>query len=357
MKIIDWRPWLERRLDRMRGRGGDPVAGVDPWSRLVGRVTAARAAARPPVPAGPFVISVGNLSVGGSGKTPVTGRLAGDLAAAGLKVAVLTRGYGSGLRGPLQVRPDCRECGDEARMLAGQLSEAGVQVVQARNRTAGLAWLREHGGKPDYVVVEDGFQTAGLGRHLDILILDAWTADSRGRCIPVAGRVLPFGPWREPPSAAQRAGIWLLETDEDDLPAAPPGILLAGFGRRVFLATPAGAAVGPCAGPWATLAGIARPEPFEAAARRLMGSEPVLAIRCRDHEPYRKRMLARVTDRLRAANCRCLVTTTKDWVKLAGRLFAEVEVRILRQDVVWGKAAALPDLVRERVEGHAEDAR
>jgi len=307
-------------------------------------------------PANPFILSVGNLSLGGSGKTPVTERLALDLAAAGLRPGVLTRGYGSTLRGPALVEASCSSCGDEARMLAGRLEVAGVPVVQAADRPAGLAFLMTKAPDRVCVIVEDGFQTRGLGRHLDVLILDAWDVAENGVCRPLAGPVFPRGSWREPATAARRAGIWLLETPPDSAPEGPADHQVASFTRSSRL-------VGAVDGrerdglgeAWASLAGIARPEALERDAATLAGSAPTLAVRCRDHEPYPDSHIRRIADELSAEGVSNLVTTAKDWVKLQGRAPAAWRVFLVVQTVHWGgRDDALPERVRMRVARHEE---
>ena len=139
MKIVDLRPPLERWAQQA-GRG-EPTAHPGAWSRLWGGIVGRRIAGRAAPAASPFILAIGNLSLGGSGKTPVTGKLALDLARGGLKAGVLTRGYRSRRKGPVRVDPACDECGDEARLLARMLAVAGVPVVQAADRAAGLDYL------------------------------------------------------------------------------------------------------------------------------------------------------------------------------------------------------------------------
>ncbi len=353
MKILDLRPWYERSLLRW-WRRRRPMAQPDPWSRLCGGLPALRAARRRPAPGRPFVVSVGNLSLGGSGKTPVVGKLAQDLASGGMKVGVLTRGYGSGLRSPVLVEGDCQGCGDEARLLAGR-SGAHVVVVQAAHRGEGFAYLAARFPDLDCVLLDDGFQTGGLGRDLDVLILNAWTSDPHGVCIPLAGPVLPLGPWREPPGAARRADVWLLESTGPLPDRGGEGPLVAAFSRISRLADGQGRAAAPReAGSWAAVSGIAHPEKFEEAAAGVIGHEPVLAVRCRDHDRYAARTLRAIDRAMGEAGADSLVTTAKDWVKLAGRIPGRRRVFVLEQEVRWSQRNALPDLVRERMRGQAE---
>ncbi|MBK8166066.1 MAG: tetraacyldisaccharide 4'-kinase [bacterium] len=346
MNTVDLRPAAIRRLTAA-WQGGErrpPSLLADTWTRLADAWQARRAAGRPAPAGAALVVSIGNLALGGTGKTPVTAQLARDLAAGGLRGAVLTRGYGSRLEGPCRVCADTPGAGDEARLLAGMLASAGWTVVQARRRARGISWLAAHEPGLDVLLVEDGHQTAGVGRHLDILIVAA-AADTSGPTLrPLAGRVAPFGPWRESAVGAARAAVWLVEAGET-LPAGPAGTTVAAFRReyRFEGGAPAGRSV-------ALLSGIARPEVFEAAAAQLLVAEPALVIRCRDHEPYGDRLLARIDGLLRSAAIDAVVTTAKDRVKLAARWDGRPGLRVLEMQVRWTGALALPDLVRERLD-------
>ncbi len=354
MRVLDLRPWYERRLQRWWERGR-PGAEPGIWSRMAGALPAARASRRSPPPERPFIVSVGNLSLGGSGKTPVVGRLAADLSAGGMRVAILTRGYGSAFKSPRMVSPDCTGCGDEARLLAGLLGGAGVAVIQSADRRRGLDHLMARVSALDCVILEDGFQTGGLGRHLDILILDSWRKNRDGACVPLAGSVVPLGPYREPAGAADRADVWLLEDPGETFAFRQSGPVVTSFRRVGRLEDARGQAVEAGAiGDWAALSGIARPEIFEASAAGLVGRAPRLAVRCRDHAPFSRRMLQRVDAVLSDERLDTVLTTAKDWVKLAGNVPAHWKVFLVVQEVSWGKQNALPDLVRERMRGRLE---
>lgn len=347
MKVVDLRhPAVIHLTSRWQNRGRSMPRGAA-WAatRLADAWLARQASRRPAAQAPPFVVSIGNLALGGTGKTPVTARLAADLAAAGLRGAVLTRGFGSRLRGPLTVAPWTEGAGDEARMLAGLLAPSGWTVVQARRRPPGLAWLLAQDPRLDVVLLEDAHQTAGVGRHLDILILDAWREEPRpggARLSPLTGPVAPFGPWRESARGAGRAGIWLVE---GGVPAAPPppGVAVAAFSRRYRLAAPP-------PGNFALLSGIARPDVFEAEARRQAGMLPSVAIRCADHEPYGLSQLARIDRHLSACGAAAVITTAKDFVKLAPVWGGRPPLTVLEMQVRWEGLKALPELVRERLD-------
>jgi tetraacyldisaccharide 4'-kinase len=139
--------------------------------------------------AGVPVVVVGNLTVGGTGKSPLVIALAMALAGRGVAVGILMRGYGSGRRRPARVSPDDdpAEAGDEAVMAA---RSTGLPVVAGADRASGAALLRSLGVR--LVLCDDGLQHHALGRDLEIAVVD-------GRRGFGNGRLLPAGPLREAP--------------------------------------------------------------------------------------------------------------------------------------------------------------
>lgn len=169
------------------------------------------------------VVSVGNLTTGGTGKTPLVRLIARELHARGVRPAVLLRGYGA--RGALEIVPSWREAppegalarfGDEALEHTRALGDSAL-VVAHRDRVRGAAIARDTGAEA--LVLDDGFQHRRLRRDLDIVCLDA--ACPLGR-----GGLLPAGDLREPPGALARAHL-IMWTRADDVapdPAIAPGL-------------------------------------------------------------------------------------------------------------------------------------
>lgn len=144
-----------------------------------------RARGAPPVP----VLVVGNITVGGTGKTPVVLALAQALAARGLRVGLIARGHGGSGPFPLDVTADtpATACGDEPRLLA---QRTGLPLVVAPERNAALARLLAS-ARPEVVLSDDGLQHPGLPRTAELVVIDGARGLGNGHCLPV-------GPLREP---------------------------------------------------------------------------------------------------------------------------------------------------------------
>src|SRR5882724_226292 len=165
--------------------------------------------------AGKPVIVVGNLTVGGTGKTPLVVWLAEHLSASGLKVGIVSRGYGRSKRAPevVHAESDWRAVGDEPFLLR-QLT--GCDTVVAQDRVAGAQALVALGA--DVVIADDGLQHLRLARDCEIVMVDG--ARGFGN-----GRLLPAGPLREPVSRIRQAGVVVVNGVPEH------ASLLAGEGR------------------------------------------------------------------------------------------------------------------------------
>ena len=263
------------------------------------------------------VISVGNLSVGGSGKTPVVAYVAALVRDAGLPVAILSRGYRGTFRGDALIVADgqrllatAKLAGDEPVMLARQLE--GVVVAVGRKRDVVGQVVEARFGRRVHIL-DDGFQHLRLARDLDVLCLDL--RDLRDQPLP-AGRL------RERPSAAARADLVLVTGPDDATPAELAASVDALGPERTHLVRrrptgffdPTGAAATAPRRPF-LLAGIARPERFEKDARAMV--DAVVGARLfRDHHAFTAAELDAVAREAVSLGADAIVTTAKDQERL-----------------------------------------
>jgi tetraacyldisaccharide 4'-kinase len=242
------------------------------------------------------VVSVGNLVVGGSGKTPFVILLGEQLKARRVDFDILSRGYGRTTRGVLLVDPagSAKEFGDEPLLLARRLQ---VPVVLGERRyQAGLFAERKFG--PQLHLLDDGFQHRSLARDFDIVLVSA--AD-------LQDRLLPLGRLREPIPSLHRADAIVLTNEE-----SPPG--LANRGQALWRVW-RGLRIGHAPPNPIAFCGIARPENFFAQLRQT-GVEPAAEIRFRDHHSYSQGDLARLLDLSRQRRAGGFLTTEKDAINL-----------------------------------------
>lgn len=284
-----------------------------------------RALARPwhaPVP----VICVGNLVAGGAGKTPVTLSLAGRLAARGVAVHILSRGYGGSIVGPERVDParhGAAEVGDEPLLLA-QAAPCWV----ARDRVASAKAAAAAGAT--LLLLDDGFQNPALAKDLSLLVVDGGYGFGNGH-------VLPAGPLREPVAAglARADAVALIGADE-------AGVTPRLAGKPVLRACLVAENAADFAGRAVIgFAGIGRPAKFFATLEAL-GARLVARHAFPDHHPYGENELRRLQRAADAAGA-LLVTTAKDAVRLPLRW--RTRTRILTVRVAWDDEAALDTLL------------
>lgn len=248
------------------------------------------------------VISVGNLTLGGTGKTPTVIALAEHLRDRGFAPIILSRGYRRTSREIFVVGSNWEEAGDEPYLMKLRLGNIPV-IVGADRYKAGLLAERKQLG--NIFILDDGFQHRRLHRDVDIVMIDPieW---AEGEAL------LPTGRWREPKSALARAHAACIQ---DNGGFVMPSLPIPAFGVRtevlglyrddgfVPVETLKGKAI-------VAFAGIAKPERFFAALESL-GIHPLRCVRFRDHHRYSRREIERLEGEL-------LVTTEKDAVRLAG---------------------------------------
>jgi len=298
------------------------------------------------------VISVGNITTGGTGKTPLVEWIARAVASQGKRVCILTRGYGR--KAPHNrvivsdgesILADEKAAGDEPLLLAEKLVGMAA-VISDANRVSAAAWARDNLAT-DVFILDDGFQYLSLARELNILCIDAtnpWGVE----------RLLPAGRLREPLAGIKRAdcivvtradqamGIELLESRIAQLAGNRPilrsSVITIGL-RPLHQNKIDGRAVRPTPphGPFAAFCGIGNPESFFTQLGR-DGQTLCYSRAFPDHHWYKQADVDEVVDEAGRRGAGALVTTDKDAVKLRSLRFdipcyvVEIEIKIDNED-------------------------
>jgi tetraacyldisaccharide 4'-kinase len=303
MKLSTPRWWYARdgRSMRLTRAALAPVSWI--WAKATARRIASGRAYDPGVP----VICVGNLTLGGTGKTPLVREIVRRLAARGRAAHILTRGHGGRLAGPSRVDPETHvaaEVGDEALMMAG---DAPVWV--ARDRMAGARAAVAAGA--GVIVMDDGHQNSSVRKTLSLIVVDGETRDDEW---PFGdGRVFPAGPMREPIAAGLARADAVIVLLPADLDAADPELLALFAGKPTLIAHLLPASPPP-SGPQLAFAGIGKPWKMERALKAA-GCDLVDFAPLPDHAAMGEatlKFLARRAKELGAG----LLTSEKDWVRL-----------------------------------------
>lgn len=281
------------------------------------------------------VISIGNLTVGGSGKTPLAAWVVRELMSAGHAVAVLSRGYGGAFRGDALVVSDGArvlaepaQAGDEPVMLARQLRGA-IVAIGPRRDVVGAEVARRFGHR--VFVLDDGFQHLRLERDLDILCVDHET---------LRGEPLPAGRLREFPKAAALADVVVVAGAFAAL--APSQLVVSARRKTVGFFDLAGRPT-PAPSRAYLVSGIARADRFEADVLA-RGAQILSHERFADHQAFTEPLFATVLRSAARERADAIVTTEKNavWLDPSDR---EVPIRVLRSEIVVDE----PGPFRERL--------
>jgi tetraacyldisaccharide 4'-kinase len=286
------------------------------------------------------VISVGNITAGGTGKTPLVEWLARAAACEGRRVCILTRGYGRKdtskrvvVSDGERILAEALEGGDEPRLLAENLREHNVAVVSDANRVAAARWAMEQLGS-DAFILDDGFQHLRIARDLNILTIDA--SDPWGGL-----RLLPRGRLREPLGELKRADLIVITRAElaanieevraraQSLSGGDCPVLIARTAtlRIKLLSLPHSEAteqaheIEGVPQPLAAFCAIGNPQAFFAQARR-EGLDITYTRPFADHHVYTQSDIDLCVCEAVRHGARALLTTAKDAVKLRTLNFA-----------------------------------
>jgi len=274
-----------------------------------------------------FVVSIGNITSGGTGKTPAVQMLARWALGHGYRPAVLSRGYGGRFKGRVlevsdgtQIKSSPEKSGDEPYLLARSLF--GIPVIVSKNRYEGGVRAIEKLSS-NFLILDDGFQHLELQRDLNIVLLDASNPFGNG-CL------LPRGPLREPvkhlkradccilthcrgtteiqdsvrPETARLSGVPIFRSDH-----VPVEVVFPDRGERFEAGMLEGKKV-------VAFAGIAHPEYFKESLENL-GAEIVYFEAFGDHHRYRTQEIHALAIKKETLKAHYAVTTAKDWVKIA----------------------------------------
>ena len=290
-----------------------------------------------PVP----VISVGNITAGGAGKTPLVMDIAARLADAGLHPVILSRGYKRRGRGIALVSDGqgvClgpREAGDEPYMMAKRIKGAAVMVGRDRRAAAGEALRRLD---PGALILDDGFQHRRMGRDLDIVVLDS--SNPWGN-----GQLLPAGPLREPLKNLKRADLIVLSRADasDDMCRLKeqigrytdaPVVEAAHRPAELYALThDTGHSLDFLKGRLVyAFSGIGNPDSF-LTTLGMIGVSPAGSSVFRDHHWYSPSDIRKLVKRAEKTGAVALVTTEKDAVRISGITDLRLPVYVLRIDM------------------------
>lgn len=284
------------------------------------------------------VICVGNLTLGGSGKTPVAAAILDRLAAMEVTAHALSRGHGGRLKGPVRVDPgrhSARETGDEPLLLARH-----APVWISRDRAAGAERATAEGA--DAIVMDDGFQNPSLHKDFSIVVVDGEAGWGNGR-------VFPAGPLREPVSAGLKRADAVIVTMPG--PEVEPGYEALGLAEleKPVLRAWLEPAEPPPPGPLLAFAGIGRPGKFFDALRR-QGGQLAETRGFADHHAYSPGELERLADLAESLDA-TLVTTEKDAVRLPTEFRSRVWVSAV--SAAFSDESALGALLRSAMDAAA----
>ena len=311
------------------------------------------------------VISVGNLTTGGTGKTPLVEWIAGDLAQTGRRVCILTRGYGRRNKGARIIVSDGNEiiseaaqAGDEALLLAERL-QGQAAVISAADRVLAGRWAVEN-FQSDVFVLDDGFQHLRVARNLNLLTIDATNPWGNGK-------LLPAGILRESPAELARADCIVITRadDHDSIEELRRKIGAQSNDCAVFCSRMRLSGLRPVqpgqpliprdeirASRIAAFCGLGNPESFVDLLRR-GGYQLAHTQIFRDHHWYTQNDIDRVVRESVLRGAKILLTTAKDEVKLRSLKFdipcytADIAIEIENQEklreIIKGAASPRDD--------------
>ena len=307
-----------------------------------------------------YVVSIGNITTGGTGKTPFVAMLAEWAGENGFSAAILSRGYKGKRSHDYLVVSDGKkilasvdDSGDEPYLLAKKLSSVPVLISKKRYRIGYLALRLFH---PDLLLLDDGYQHLSLSRDLNILLLDAKRQFGNGS-------LLPLGPLREPVEHIKRAdlivitkctvehpGDGLVDFLQQNFPGKPifrsghfPDQVLFPLADKVY---PPGILSGKNV---VAFAGLANPEDFLEMVKGL-GAHVIHFKAFSDHHPFSENDIEELASWKRRSDIDFLLTTEKDWVRIDGKISVDLDIAILtiKIELIYGRETFF-DIIRQGI--------
>jgi tetraacyldisaccharide 4'-kinase len=307
------------------------------------------------------VVSVGNITTGGTGKTPVVAWIAEALAREGLRVCVLTRGYGRADEGKrvlvsdgTRILASAEEGGDEPLLLAEMLRSARAAVLSDRDRVAAAAWARQNLGS-EVFVLDDGFQHLRVRRELDIVTVDGTNPFG-------GGHLLPRGRLREPPASLKRADLIIITRSEqaEDLSALKRRLEHLSGRKKVLVSRTRTGAIRPLS--QGVSGRVSTPSSYRVAAFCALGNPQAFFRHLartgfdltythafNDHHSYTQSDVDTLSREATDRGAEALLTTAKDAVKLRSLRF-NLPCFIVEIEFVFENEATLREMLRKAMQ-------
>ncbi len=285
------------------------------------------------------VLCIGNITSGGTGKTPMVKLLAGKLASQGIAVAIVSRGYKGGSENKTQLVSNYKqilktaaEVGDEPYLLARQLPGIPVVVSKIRYRAGMYTYLKF---KPQIIIMDDGYQHLKMRRQVNIMVIDATNPFGNGY-------LLPRGTLREPLRALERANIFLINKTDLVEDIAPITAKLKKYNSTAAILTGKYQPINltklgdddSYSLEWlrgrkmVCFCGIGNPDSFFSLLEKL-GTDIAERIKFPDHYYYSAEDLKKIEDRVIYHRAEALITTAKDAVRIIDNIPDSIPLLVL----------------------------
>jgi len=297
------------------------------------------------------IISVGNITIGGSGKTPLVIYLAKFLLKNGKTPGIVSRGYGRKSKGLVvvhdgkKIKAKVESTGDEPLLMASILKS--VPVIVCENRREAIRHLLNF-SKVDIIIMDDGFQHRRVKRDLDIITISA--NDSKNDY-----RLLPWGKLREPLKNINRSNA-IVFTKTDNF--TPPNMVAEV--QSVYKGTSIASSIiqvlmkydssglhksSPSAEALFAFCGIGEPDSFFKSIKELelkLGGKRIFS----DHQEYTNSVISELSDQIKSSNCTAIITTEKDLVKLSESFLDEFDIFVIKVEVKFETEKAILDIIK-----------